>query len=190
MMICNGSQSGECHLKGKKLLLLIIVLVGGILVLGSYVWGFQSRPEAGNVLWGGVPESIQPYYTLGMVAGALGYFFYTYFLLFALDESTARVGTRWGYGIFPWLYLIILIPSALWLPLSYLATDQAGTFWVWLVRFDLLLVALGSIGLLIALLNVNPKVPRLAHQLAVAGIILFSLQTVLLDAVIWGISFK
>ncbi len=43
-----------------------------------------------------------------------------------------------------------------------------------LVRFDLLLVALGSIGLLFALLNVNPKVPRLAHQLAVAGIILFS----------------
>ena len=61
---------------------------------------------------------------------------------------------------------------------------------MWLVRFDLLLVALGSIGLFIALLNVNPKVPRLAHQLAVAGIILFSLQTVLLDAVIWGISFK
>jgi hypothetical protein len=173
----------------QRLLLLLIILIGGSAVLGSYVWGARTYPELIDAFWGGVPEGIRPAYTLGMFLGAAGYFAYTYFILFRLQPDQVRLAGRFGYSLFGLLYLLILIPSALWMPLTFLAIEQNSPALVWVVRFDLLLVALGSLGMLFALLRVDPKMPRWAHRLAVIGAAAFCFQTVLLDAFAWGINF-
>jgi hypothetical protein len=53
----------------------------------------------------------------------------------------------------------------------------------------LVLAALFSLGLLAALLGTRPRKPAWAHALAVAGAVCFCIQTVILDAGIWGVLF-
>ena len=89
---------------------------------------------------------------------------------------------------FPKVYLIyalILVPSALWMPLTLRMLEQPSAG-LWLgICLVLAAVALGSLGLLGALLSLRPRQPRWAYWLAVAGSVTFSIQTVLLDAVVW-----
>lgn len=174
----------------KKLLLVGIILVGGFAVLGSYVYGALTIPGAGDILWGGVPAGVRSIYTVNMFLAAAGYFAYTYFILFRLDPDDTRIARRFGYGVFIFLYAAILIPSALWLPLTFQAAAQSSPAFAWAARLDLVVVAVGSLGLLFALLYVQPRQPLWAHRMAIPGSLFFCLQTVILDAMIWGASFQ
>jgi len=49
----------------------------------------------------------------------------------------------------------------------------------------LAVVGAASLGVLVALLALEPKGSRLAHALAVAGCVFFCIQTALLDAIVW-----
>ena len=173
-----------------KWLMLLINLLGGAAVLGSYVWGFRTYPGASDTLWGGVPENIRPYVTANMLLAAAGYFAFIYFTLFRLDATHSRVFGRFGFGLFNLLYAVILIPSALWMPVSIQAIEQGSHAYAWLARLVLAVVALASLGLLFALLKVQPAQPRWTQRLAVIGSIPFCIQTVLLDAILWGALFS
>ena len=174
----------------KKWLMLFINLAGGSAVLGSYAYGVLTHPDAGQILWGGVPASIRPFYTAGMLLAAAGYFAFTYFILFRLNPSDTQVAGRFGFGLFTTLYAAILIPSALWMPLTFLAVEQPSVALVWMVRAVLALVGVASLGLLFALIYVNPRQPLWARRIALAGSAGFCLQTVLLDAILWGVFFQ
>jgi hypothetical protein len=171
----------------KKSLILINVL-GGLAVLGSYAWGFLTFPKAGEMLWGGVPIILRPIYTVSMFLAAGGYFAFIIYIL-NLDPGGTKTLNQPGYRVFNALFSGILIPSALWLPLTVLAVGKSSPFLVWLVRLDLALVAIASLGLLVALLNVQPRKIIWLHRLAILGGILFCFQTVILDAIIWVVNF-
>jgi hypothetical protein len=64
----------------NKRWLIAIILIGGVAVLGSYIGGIQARPDAGQILWGGVPEKTRPLYTVNMFLAAAGYFLFTFFI--------------------------------------------------------------------------------------------------------------
>ena len=169
----------------QKLSLLIIVAVGGLAVLASYGQPFLASPERLAKLWGGVPASWLPAYTANMLLAALGFFAFTFMILLRLDPETVRIAGRFGYSLFHFLYLAILIPSALWTPLTMvmLQTPNAG---LWLaIRLVLGLAGLGSLGLLAALLALQPRPPRRVYGLALAGCLFFCLQTAVLDALVW-----
>lgn len=169
----------------QRRIMVAINVLGGIAVIGSYIWGFGTRADAADVLWGGVPAGLQPVYTANMLLAALGYFCFGTFLLLRTDASTARVAGRWGLGLFNLLFLVILVPSALWMPLSLaMAMHPSVGLWVAIVA-DLALVGLGALGLLAALLALQPRRPTWHWVLAVIGAIPFCVQTALLDAIIW-----
>ena len=164
--------------------MLAINVLGGIAVLGSYALGLVNYPGAGDALWGGVPDALRPAYTVGMFLAALGYLAFLYFLL-RLDPDQARIGGRFGYGLFLLLLVAILVPSALWMPLTIHMVQQPGPgVWaaIWLV---LALVGLAAVGLVGALLWLRPRKPCTAYWAAVVGAILFALHTGVLDALIW-----
>jgi hypothetical protein len=177
-------------MSAKKWLMLLINLLGGGAVIGSYIWGFLTYPNAGQALWGGVPDSIRPFYTAGMFLAATGYFAFTYFILFRLNPNKTRVFGRFPFGLFNVLYAAILVPSALWMPLTLFALEGPSLGFVWAVRIVLAMVGLASVGLLFALLKVEPRLPRWAHRMAVAGCVGFCLQTAILDATVWVAFFK
>jgi hypothetical protein len=168
-----------------KMLMLLINITGGTAVLGSYLQGILAHPHAAETLWGGVPQSIRPFYTAGMFLAAAGYFAFTYFILFLLDPRQVRISQRFGFSVFNALYAAILLPSALWMPLTFLAVEQSNLGLLWVVRIVLVMVGLASLGLLFSLLKVVPRKPVWAHHLAIAGSAAFCVQTVLLDAIVW-----
>jgi hypothetical protein len=162
-----------------------IVLLGGVAVLISYAYILSIDSSRQAALWGGVPPALLPAYVTSMALAIVGYFAFTYFLLFPADPDRVRIASRFGYGLFHGLYLIILIPSALWLPLTSAMVQQpSGTLWL-LIRLVLALVGLASVGLLLALLGLRPRQPTRAYWLAVAGSVAFCFQTAVLDLFVW-----
>jgi hypothetical protein len=143
----------------------LINLFGGIAVLGSYAYCLMSYPAQAGDFWGGVPDGLRPLYTVNMFLAA--------------------AGERFGLGTFNALYALILIPSALWMPLTFAMLEAPSDGLWWAIRLTLAAVGIGSLGLLAGLVAVRPSLPSLAHKLAVVGSLAFSFQTVVLDAAVW-----
>lgn len=163
--------------------LFALIIIGGFAVLASYVWGVLAHPGTAGLLWGNIPPKAIPYYTASMLLAALGFLVFTHYLLLSLDLGREKINLPRGYRSFLVLYGLILIPSALWVPLIYWMLDHPGDL-VWLaIRLVLFLVGLGALGMMSALLNIQPRSPRLLA--AVIGCIFFCIQTVLLDAFVW-----
>ena len=163
---------------------LAINAIGGAAVLGSYVHGIATHPETRNALWGTIPEELKAVYGVTMWLAAGGYFFFSYYFLVRTDADEVRFG-RFGFGLLNALYALIMVTSTLWMPLTfaYLENPSPG---LWLaVRADLLGVAVGSIGLMVALFTMKPRAEGLAGVLALLGLLLFALQTAFLDPLVW-----
>jgi hypothetical protein len=165
--------------------LLAINVLGGAAVLGSYALGLLANPGQGAALWGNVPAYLRPAYGISMILATVGYFAFSYLLFFKLDPATVETGPGLGFGFFHVLFLTILLPSALWMPLTfgYLANPSEA---MWLaVRVVLALVGMGAVLLVAALTTLTPRPGGIAYALAVAGAVAFAMQTALLDGLIW-----
>lgn len=152
------------------------IAIGGALTLGSYVWGVMGYPELRDGMWGGVPESVKPLYTINMFLAAFGFLIAMALLLkYADDALLNRL-------FLP--YTLILIPSALWLPLTvWYLQSAAGGLW-WAIRIDLFLVGIGAIMLWPAIGKLSEASGNLRH-IGRTGLFFFILQTAVLDAILW-----
>ncbi len=173
------------HANPARRSLLWLNVLGGIAVLGSYVYGFASNPLTGGSVWGGVPEWMRPLYTINMFLAAGGYFAFSSFVFRRLDPEHTRIVGGFGFGAFHVLYALILVPSALWLPLTFqMLAAPSPTLWL-AIRVTLALVGLGSLGLMAAVASAVPRNAPGARRTALVGATFFSLQTAVLDALIW-----
>lgn len=164
---------------------LAINIVGGAAVLGSYVHGLATHPDTRNALWGAIPEELKAVYSVTMWLAAGGYFLFSYYFFLRTDPDAVRFGKGFGFGLVNTLYAVIMVTSALWMPLTFAYLQSPG-LGLWLaVRVDLLGVALGSIGLLVALFTMTPRAEGVAGVLALLGLLLFCLQTAFLDPLVW-----
>ena len=174
----------------QKIILLLVNILGGAAVIGSYILGLQGESGGANALWGGVPSAVRPVYAVSMVLSAIGYLAVLYLLLFRLVPGDVLVGGRFGFSAFIPIFLLILIPSALWMPLTnhYVSGLGAG---VWIaIRTVLFVVGLASIALTWALLVLKPHDRGAAYWLAVAGSAYFAFHTFILDAILWAALFR
>jgi hypothetical protein len=170
----------------QQIILLIINILGGAAVILSYVYGLKGQAGGANVLWGNVSESIRPLYMVSMIISALGYFAFIYYVLFRIDPAMASVSYGWFYAIF----LLILIASAFWMPLTNMYVNNGGNgLWI-AVRSVLALVGLGSIALLWVLLALQPATRGIAYWLAVGGAGYFAFHTAILDGIVWAALFR
>ena len=177
-------------MRTEQVILLIINVLGGAAVIGSYVLGLKGQSGGANVLWGAVPNSLRPVYTVSMILSALGFFAFIYFILFRLVPGEVLIGGRFGFSLFYVIFLVILVASAFWMPLTnaYVGNPSTG-MWIG-IRTVLALVGLGSIALMLALLTLQTKVPGISYWLAVAGSGYFAFHTAILDAIVWAALFK
>ncbi len=174
----------------EQIILLIINVIGGAAVIGSYIFGLRGQEGGANVLWGGVPTNIRPVYTVSMILSALGYFAFLYYIFFRLDPSQVSIAGISGFTMFYVIFLVMLIASAFWMPLTNIYVSNPSTG-IWIgIRFVLAIVGLASIGLLLAFLTMQGKLPGTAYWLAVAGSAYFAFHTAVLDAIVWAALFK
>lgn len=164
---------------------LAINVAGGAAVLGSYVHGLATHPQMRDALWGTIPDPLKAVYGVTMWLAAGGYFFFSYYFFFRTDADTVRFGKRLGFGLVNALYALVMVTSALWMPLTF-AYLQSPTRTLWLLlRGDLFGVAVGSIGLIVALFTMRPRARGPDGVLALLGLLLFALQTAFLDPIVW-----
>jgi hypothetical protein len=166
----------------------IVNLLGGTAVLASYAHGLLTHPAARLQLWGGVPEAVRPVYQVSMLLAAAGYFPMTALFWLRAGPETARFG-RFRLDHVTALYLGILLPSALWMPLTFRMLEQpSDTLWWW-IRADLALVGLCSLAVLWAVLALRPDPGAGWRRSAALGAVCFCVQTALLDALLWPVWF-
>ena len=154
---------------------------GGASVLLSYWIGLQGPDEVVQGLWGGVPESLRPLYTVNMFCAAAGYFPFTALFLLHGQSRFSRLNL---------LYALILIPSALWLPLTASMIETPGPGWWLAIRAVLFAVGIGSLGLFFELARLRDRVGTAFRVAAFAGLAAFTLQTLVLDALVWPYYFE
>ena len=168
----------------RRRALIFLILIGGPSVLGSYVLAFVLEPTIRTGLWGGVPDAIRPLYTVNMLLAAVGFFPVTWLLGFQtpIDEFRGRTGLAWEALIGS--YAAILMPSALWLPLTaiYLQNPSPG-LWV-AIRLVLFAVGAGATALGYMLIR-RASLGSPFAQVAVLAFFFFWLQTAVLDALVW-----
>jgi hypothetical protein len=177
-------------MQNQQWILLAIMAICGAAVIGSYIQGFSSHPGSTETLWGGVSGGLRTLNFVTMILAAVGFFVFSYWLFFKLNPDEVQIAGRFNFWMFYIIFLIILIPSAFWLPLtfSYLAHPSSG-LWAG-VRIILALVGIGSLALLWAILTISPRETGLAYWLAVGGAAAFCVQTAILDTFIWPALFR
>jgi len=174
----------------QHMILIVINAIGGAAVIGSYIFGLNTGSGGADALWGGVPINIRPVYGVSMILAALGYFAFMYYILFRLTPSEVSIAGIFNFNLFYAIFLVILISSALWMPLTnvYVSNPSTG-IWIW-IRTVLALVGFASIALVWALLSLQTKNPSISYWLAVAGSGYFAFHTAILDAIVWASLFK
>jgi hypothetical protein len=168
-----------------NLVLLLWNVLGGIAVLGSYVAAFTGSPDFKDGLWGGVPESLRSLYTVNMLLAAAGYFPFTWLFVRATTPDEFRATTALPYASLFALYGLVLIPSALWLPLTArMIAEPDAALWL-AIRLVLAAVGIGATGLLLLAFTYVAKRRDATSWAAAIGTLPFFLQTAILDAVVW-----
>lgn len=174
----------------KQIIFIVINLIGGFLVLLSYAYTLRAGSQGQNALWGGVPQGSRGLYTISMLLSAVSFFIFTFFILFKVSPGETTIGKFSAYLFFYIFYILILLPSTAWTPLTLnFIQGQKPLLWA-LIRVILFLVALGSLGVLITLLLLKPKPSSVFYWSAVIGALIFFLHTFVLDALIWPAVFK
>ena len=168
----------------QKIIILAINIIGGIAVIGSYVWGLKSGSGGANALWGGTPAGVRSVYTISMLLSALSYFAFISFILFKLNPASVN------FSVFYIIFLGILVASAFWMPLCNLFLANPSAFLWIIIRVVLVIVGISSIILALFLISLHAKETGLSYWLAVAGSIYFAFHTAVLDMILWPIFFK
>jgi hypothetical protein len=169
----------------QKRTMAVVNVGGGAVVLGSYAYELLANPHTRDGIWGGVPDALKPYYTASMLLATVGYLLFTYFVFFRVDAETARIAEQYDVRLFNALYVAVLAPSALWMPLTFAMIDEPSEGLWFVIRVVLAVVGLGSVGFVLALLMLDQRRPTWSYWLAVAGSVAFTFQTALLDALVW-----
>ncbi|MDD5604411.1 MAG: hypothetical protein RBR99_05705 [Dehalococcoidales bacterium] len=167
--------------------LLVLMVIGGIAVLGSYVFGVKNQAGGTSLLWGGIPQAIRPVYTVSMLVAATGYFFVIYHVLFNLQPSAVKIFESLDYNVFFVVLALILIPSALWMPLTSVYVKSRSTTLKFSIRIVLAVVGIASIAMAWALITLQPQSEGVFRYLAIYGSIYFAFHTAVLDGVVWSV---
>jgi len=172
----------------KKILILINIIFGTFL-LYTYYRGISNNPGIGLKLWGGVPQIITPYIIYSMFISAAGYFFFTYYLLFNIDNNSIKILNTFNYSIFIIIYLFILIPSCFWIDLTITYLNNPSSL-LWIIICSILYtVGIFSIFLLIIFYSIKPDNPSYLYYISLIGCIFFAFHTMILDGLLWTILF-
>lgn len=185
----NGARTedvkGQRRTHPHKRTMVWLNVLGGSAVIASYAHGLLTNPTTRNDLWGGVPQTLLPFYTIWMFLAAAGYLMFTYFLMYRVRPHEVQIAKRFDLRLMNALYAIVLVPSALWMPLTFaMLEDPNPNLWL-AIRLTLAMVGLGSVAFIAALLALRPRRPAPFYWLAVGGALLFAVQTALLDALVW-----
>ncbi|MDP6684336.1 MAG: hypothetical protein QGH24_00135 [Candidatus Marinimicrobia bacterium] len=169
----------------QGLIFYLINIVGGIAVLVSYVYGLSTQVELRGDLWGAVPESIRPYYTICMFLSAAGYFFFTAYIIIHIPFDSEHIFKTFDFTLINLLYAGFIIPSVFWISMTFsMIINPSPLLWIG-IRSVLFTVGFSSVGLLGVFIFSDFDKTSWLYFAGVIGLIPFCIQTMILDALVW-----
>jgi hypothetical protein len=172
-------------LRARRATFLLLNAVGGVAVLGSYVLWLGTPAHDGQALWGTLGSGARTLYTVSMFTASAGYFAF-------LNDLLRHELVRLSESQYAWLqtiFCLILFPSALWMPLTYLYLGAPSAAAWWAMRATLFVVAGASFALVAFLLGLRDTSAPRAHRAAIVGSLAFAFQTGVLDPFVWPLFF-
>jgi hypothetical protein len=133
-----------------------------------------------------MPQNLRNFSSISMLIAAIGYFFFTLFILFKIDPGTVKIAGIFDFRLFYLIYTLILLPSAFWMSLTFKMIESPSSGLWLLIKAILIIIGIASLALVISLLTLSQKEATLFYWLAVAGSVAFFIQTGINDAVIWA----
>ncbi len=174
----------------ESIVLLVIIALGGVAVVGSYVVGLRAKAGGSQALWGGVPTKVRPMYGVSMILSAIGFLAVLYYLFLVLEPAEVVIAGSLGFNIYFPIFILILAPSTLWLRLSKAYLNKPGLGrWI-AVRLVLFVVGLASIALAWTFFALEGEQSGVAYWFATAGSCYFAFHTFVLDALLWAALFR
>ena len=175
-------------MNNNQKIFIAINVIGGVLVLASYYWGIKSDKGI-NAFWGEIPNSIKSVYTVSMIISAISFFVFSAYIF--KNIATGLLQSSMG-GVLPYLFFfgVIQIASALWMPLVGIMVSNPSTL-LWIgIRVALAVVAIVALAIFFLLLRISPKQSSLFYYTTLISLVIFTIHTGILDAVIWPYFWK
>lgn len=159
------------------------------MVLLSYVVGLKAGKSA-DILWGGTPKKIRCVYTVSMLISALSFLITTIYIFLLMKNTNIQLPYSMNINIFYILYAILLICSAIWIPLINVMVNKPSSV-IWLcIRMGLILVGLSALGILILLIGIVPQPANSLYWVSAIGMSIFFIHTGVLDVFLWPYFWK
>ena len=164
---------------------LLLNVIGGIFVLGGYIFALVNHPETRNELWGGVPENLRTPITAFMFVSAFGYCFAMYYLIF--DEGL-NLNFFWGnfdFKIIMVLVTVFLVTAASWIHTTFNYLEN-GLKSSWnFIQLELWLTGISVFLITIALATATGVKNSGLHICSIIGLSAITFHCLILDAFLW-----
>ena len=166
------------------------VILLGILVLASYVWGV-SKMSSPKELWGGIPSSWQKKIIPFMFLAAIGFLVFWWITMYSLSvEELKQLRYPWseddnmGLTRMFWAYVAFLVPSMLWLESTRFHERTSYSWTPYLVTGVLACATFGNILLLLLGYSAYQQAFQ-GGDLMLLGMIALAYQVIINDLVLW-----
>ena len=176
---------------GQTTIFLVVNIIGGILVLGSYLICFIQFPEERTKLWGEVPKKTQQRIVPFMLLAAAGYLITSWWFWQVIEPNSLNLPGGFTYvGIIAFFALLLALSTA-WMPVSVLAIKKRSNLWKNITICILLGVSIAScfILFLVCTATVEKNDISLGQVLAIIGWSFLCIQTVFWDGILWVLKF-
>ena len=179
-----------------KIFIITLNCIFGPILLYSYWNGIMHGTISGSTFWGGMPQFLRPISGISMIISAIGYFIFTYYLLFKTDMHTQYLGI-FNYKFIIILYALILIPSCFWIgqTANYIESMEKVTnhaqSWM-IICIILYTVGIASLFLCLWIFSISPLKGEqsLLLNLSKIGVIIFTIHTLIFDGLLWTYFFN
>ena len=165
---------------------ILVNIIGGLAVLGSYAAGLGFFPEYRETLWGGVRGIWKPVLTVSMLLAAGGYLIFCYFALFREGEYFFRVNIFVEIPTITLLTLIFLSSAALWMPTTITYFLTGNSLW-WFLTITILWITAISLVVLTGIVSSSnhDSIATIDWIAPTVGLSVITAHCLIVDAIIW-----
>ena len=162
-----------------------INIIGGILVLGGYIYALIQHPNTRSDLWGGVPEEWRMWIVSSMFFAAFGY---CYAMKYMIINDGLSLGFFWGKfdaGKMIILLLLFLFSASLWIHTTFSYIDSPTYLKWFFVQLELWITALSILLFTVGLATATGVQNSFQHNFSIIGLGIISFHCLILDAFLW-----
>ena len=166
-----------------------INIIGGLSVLGGYLYALLAHPILRGQLWGGVPEAWRTWITTSMFIAAIGYCFAMYYLIFNEGLNLKYFWGKYEASIMRTFLILFLVSASMWIhsTFNYLELPNANS---WnMIRIELWCTALSILFMTVGLATAKGIKNTKVHKLSVVGLGIISFHCLVFDAILWTSNF-